>query len=171
MGKVLQVLVLGLLSTVAFSLPVERNGKTHFAQSQIKFNFKLIKFVFPKLVGEYGDFVEGDMRLTDEQMEDLFSPARNGLIKTKYRWPNKTVPYELNINHSQEQNDLIELALKTIESVSCVRFIKRTTETDYIDIMVIQSIRKLLLCDFFNKFTSICRLKKVDAIHKLASHI
>lgn len=73
----------------------------------------MIKFVIPKLVGEYGDFVEGDMRLTEEQMEDLFSPARNGLIKTKYRWPNKTVPYELNINHSKEQNDHIELALKT----------------------------------------------------------
>lgn len=108
----------------------------------------MIKFVIPKLVGEYGDFVEGDMRLTEEQMEDLFSPARNGLIKTKYRWPNKTVPYELNINHSKEQNDHIELALKTIESVSCVRFIKRTTEKDYIDIMVIHSIREVILRDF-----------------------
>lgn len=108
----------------------------------------MIEFVFPKIADEYGEYTEGDMRLTEEQIDDLFSPARNGLIKTKYRWPNKTVPYELNINHSKEQNEQIELALKTIESVSCMRFIKRTTEKDYIDIMVIESGRTLVLHNF-----------------------
>lgn len=57
-------------------------------------------------------------------------------ISTKYRWPNKTVPYQLSMNHTSEQRNHIELALKTIESVACVKFIRRSNETDYIEITV-----------------------------------
>lgn len=72
------------------------------------------------------------MVLTKEQKEALFSRTRNGLILSKYRWPNKTVPYQLSSNHTKEQQDYIELALKTMESVSCLKFIKRTNEEDYV---------------------------------------
>lgn len=40
---------------------------------------------------EIGGFFEGDMILTEEQMANL--RARNGLLSTNYRWPNKIVPY------------------------------------------------------------------------------
>lgn len=76
------------------------------------------------------------MLLSKEQLEDLFAPARNGLISTKYRWPNKTVPYQLSMNHTQQHRDYIERTLKAIESVSCVKFIRHTNEVDYIDITV-----------------------------------
>lgn len=76
------------------------------------------------------------MLLSKEQFEELFSPARNGLISTKYRWPNKTIPYQLSMNHTQEQRDHIELALKAIESVSCVKFVRYTNEVNYIEITV-----------------------------------
>lgn len=85
---------------------------------------------------EYGDYFEGDMILTEEQMEDLYSPARNGLISTKYRWPNKTLPYRLTHEHTKEQRDYIELALRKIESVSCVKFIRQTNQNEYIEITV-----------------------------------
>lgn len=150
MSKILQVLVVGLLSTVAFSLPLEtnqaaRNGKI-FIKCINKWDHSnwTDQILVSKVFGsKNGDLVEGDMLLTDEQKEDLFSPARNGLIKTKYRWPNKTaIPFDFNPNHSKEQNDHIKLALKTIESVSCVRFVERTTEQEYISIMVTKSARK-----------------------------
>lgn len=76
------------------------------------------------------------MHLSNEQFEELFSPARNGLISTKYRWPNKTVPYQLSMNHTQDQRNYIERSLKTIESNSCVKFVRHTNETDYIEITV-----------------------------------
>lgn len=88
------------------------------------------------VVGEYGDFFDGDMILDDEQMEDLFSPARNGLVSTKYRWPNKTLIYQMSEQHTKEQRDYIEKALKTLESVSCVKFVKRTNEQNYVEITV-----------------------------------
>lgn len=76
------------------------------------------------------------MRLTEEQADMLFSPARNGLISTTYRWPNKTVPYSLTNELSEPQKTQIELALRTMESVSCVKFVERTTEPDYVDVIV-----------------------------------
>lgn len=76
------------------------------------------------------------MILTEEQQEGLYGRTRNGLILTKYRWPNKTVPYELSSNHTKEQRDYIEKALRTIESVSCVKFVRRTNEVDYVEMKV-----------------------------------
>lgn len=76
------------------------------------------------------------MILSEEQFEALFSPARNGLLSPEYRWPNKTVPYQLCQEHSQEQQNAIELALKKIESVSCVKFVRRTDQNDYVEITV-----------------------------------
>lgn len=97
------------------------------------------KFVlnsYYQIVGEQGKYFEGDMDLTVEQVEAILSPARNGVISEYDRWPNKTVPYQLCDEHTKEQRDYIELALKVIESVSCVKFVRRTNEYDYIDITV-----------------------------------
>lgn len=80
------------------------------------------------------------MRLTEEQTEMLYSPARNGLISTRYRWPNKTVPYTLPRDLSQPQKIQIERALRTMESVSCVKFVERTDENDYVDVIVCTQI-------------------------------
>lgn len=78
----------------------------------------------------------GDVLLSKEQLDELFVEPRNGLIPTKYRWPNKTITYQLDMDYTQEQRDYIENALKTIESVSCVKFIRRTDEMDYVDVTV-----------------------------------
>lgn len=96
----------------------------------------ILKLSRIQTVGEYGDYFEGDMMLSEEQLEAIFSPARNGLISTKYRWPKKTVPYQLSMDHTKEQRDYIELALKTIESVSCVKFVRRTNQWNYVDVTV-----------------------------------
>lgn len=84
------------------------------------------------------------MRLTEEQTEMLFSPAKNGLVFTKYRWPNKTLPYVLPKNLSKPQKIQTKLALKTLESVSCVKFVERTNEEDYVEVEVCQNISLIL---------------------------
>lgn len=89
-----------------------------------------------QIVGEYGDYIEGDMILTEAQKDALFSPARNGFISIFYHWPHKRVYYQLSHEHTKEQRDYIELALKKMESVSCLKFLRRTNQKDYIEITV-----------------------------------
>lgn len=76
------------------------------------------------------------MILNPDQMEDVSLNNRNGLIPTKYRWVNKTIPYKLSAGHTKEQNKLIELALQTLQSVSCLKFVRYTNETDYVKLDV-----------------------------------
>lgn len=87
-------------------------------------------------IEEYGDQYEGDMILNQEQMEIISTPERNGLILVKYRWPNKTVAYQLNANHTQQQRDFIEISLKTLESISCLKFVRRTNEEQFVNLTV-----------------------------------
>jgi hypothetical protein len=48
---------------------------------------------------ESGKF-EGDMILTEEQMEFLKShEGRTGLVNTRYRWPGAVVPYHIEEGH------------------------------------------------------------------------
>lgn len=88
------------------------------------------------IVDEYGDKFEGDMVLSKEQRESLFPLYRCGLIGKDYRWPNKTVPYNLTNDHSERQQKQIVLAMREIELVSCVKFIPRTNEKHYIQFTV-----------------------------------
>jgi len=83
-----------------------------------------------ELSGQY----EGDMVLTSDQERMLNGLDRTGLIDTSYRWPNNTVAYILSDIFSQPQRDYIELGLREIESVSCIRFVERTTEETYVSV-------------------------------------
>lgn len=145
-----------------------------FSVFKNKFEFKINKNWFirnPHIVGEYGDYFEGDMHLTNEQMDDLFSPAKNGLVETKYRWPNKTVPYQLSMDHTKDQRDYIEKALKTLESVSCVKFVRRTNEEDYVELTVRQFVERPSSNSFFfhDNISSICRQRMTVVIPTLDS--
>lgn len=104
--------------------------------------------------GEYGNYFEGDMIITEEQKEALFARTRNGLIATKYRWANKTVPYRLTSDHTQEQRNYIEKALRTLESVSCLTFVQHTNEKDYVQLQVCSHFYKL---QFFSKLIYILK--------------
>lgn len=80
---------------------------------------------------------EGDMVLNPEQAEYIFGDQRNGLIDTRYRWLNNTVPYNLSSDvFSTAQVAHIELALRTLESVSCIKFVPYTNEVAYVDVTV-----------------------------------
>lgn len=76
------------------------------------------------------------MILSDAQFDAIFRRRRNGLIAKDYRWPNRSVPYEMSKYHSKQQQNQIELAMREIESVSCIKFVRHTNETDYIEFTV-----------------------------------
>lgn len=82
---------------------------------------------------------EGDIVLNENQYDYIFGSQmnRNGLINVTFRWPNNTVPYLLDyLNHTQEQRDHIEKGLRFIESVTCLKFVRRTNQEDYIQVQV-----------------------------------
>lgn len=83
------------------------------------------------------------MDLDQDQIDALFSINRNGQIDKNYRWPNKTLTYEFAERHTEEHNKYIEMALKTLESVSCLKFVRRTNEKDYVQMTV--NIEKFVL--------------------------
>lgn len=79
--------------------------------------------------------VQGDLDLTQEQIDGLFNPTpRNGLVNVATRWPNARVPYIFSNQQDQAQKDYIVKALGVIESVTCIRFVPRTDEADYVEI-------------------------------------
>lgn len=85
---------------------------------------------------EYSGQFEGDMILNSEQVGDLLS--RNGLSDEKYSWPNQTVIYEISDDFDDEKKDYIREALNEMEAVTCLKFVARTKEENYIRVTVKQ---------------------------------
>lgn len=151
----MKLLVLSLcLLQVVFGGPVRKDGPVPNTPENSKYK-KIIFFItwtniqiFSTLVaiiasGNYkqnieelsGQF-EGDMVLTTDQERMLNGMDRTGLIDTSYRWPNNTVSYILSDIFSQAQKDYIELGLRELERVSCLRFVPRTTEETFVSVEV-----------------------------------
>ncbi|KAG5668447.1 hypothetical protein PVAND_016387 [Polypedilum vanderplanki] len=104
---------------------------------------------------ENGNYFQGDMNLlpqqekyfttndTDDDAENeneedgLFT--RTGIINTKYRWPKDKeghviLPYVIDelAKFSTLEKTMIKLAMEYIEYYTCVRFVERTDQVDYI---------------------------------------
>ena len=99
------------------------------------FNF----FVIVQLI-QSGKHLQNPHEMSGQYEGDIVLPppsvTRNGLRSTVYRWPRKRVPYIISTSFSSNQAQSIETALRTIESVSCVRFVKRSNEPDYVRVTV-----------------------------------
>lgn len=78
------------------------------------------------------------MRLTQEQLDLISSnsSSRNGLVWKQYMWPNGIVPYLLSQNLKNNETRLIKYALQQIESETCINFVQREKEKDYIHVTV-----------------------------------
>uniref|UniRef100_A0A182WXS3 Metalloendopeptidase n=1 Tax=Anopheles quadriannulatus TaxID=34691 RepID=A0A182WXS3_ANOQN len=75
-----------------------------------------------ELAEELSGQFEGDMVLDDEQM-DIVRNRRNGLIAQNRRWPDSTVYYYIHEpDFTQAQIDHIELGVRLLQSQSCLRF-------------------------------------------------
>ncbi|KAG8186670.1 hypothetical protein JTE90_014746 [Oedothorax gibbosus] len=82
---------------------------------------------------ENDDLVGGDMIIPREQWANL----GNGIADERYRWPGypggATVPYVIDAS-VRGKTALIESAMKHYHDNTCVRFVKRTTEKQYVNI-------------------------------------
>lgn len=77
---------------------------------------------------ELGSYVEGDILMPLGQ-------ARNGLSSITARWPNGIIPYEIRGNFDAYQMNLIEQAFNEYHSKTCIRFVPRTNQQDYVSIV------------------------------------
>ncbi|XP_055853589.1 zinc metalloproteinase nas-4 isoform X2 [Episyrphus balteatus] len=77
---------------------------------------------------ELGSYVEGDI-LIPQQM------GRNGLRAATSRWPNGIIPFEIRGNFNAREMALIEQAITEFHSKTCIKFVPRMAQTDYISIV------------------------------------
>lgn len=74
-------------------------------------------------LGHQTGYYQGDIDLPPAK-------NRNAIFKTQ-RWPDGIVYYEHRVNWSPEQLTLIKEAMAAIERSTCIRFVPRTTQTNY----------------------------------------
>lgn len=73
------------------------------------------------------------MILTENQRNALLTSQYNA---SDYRWPNKSIPVQFNKSHTSDQTEYVSKALSHLESISCLKIVERTNQTDYVQITV-----------------------------------
>lgn len=86
-------------------------------------------------------YFEGDMILNEEQkciylQNGTNVSTYNGLIDEKYRWPGKTVVYQISRDFTNDQRRKLQEVIQIMDQHSCVRFVERTEQTNYVNIIV-----------------------------------
>ena len=74
---------------------------------------------------------QGDIVLTEEQVESFSLKGASHFGLLKYPWPNNTVYYEIDVNAPHK--DYIEEAIQEFGEVTNLTFTRRTNEDNYID--------------------------------------
>ncbi|XP_073818804.1 high choriolytic enzyme 1-like [Musca autumnalis] len=79
---------------------------------------------------ELGSYLEGDILIPTDGVT-----TKNGLTTQSSRWPNAIVPYEIRGNFNGQDMAIIEHAIEQYHRHTCIRFVRRTSEEDYISIV------------------------------------
>lgn len=80
---------------------------------------------------ELGTYLEGDILIPKR----LMLTTKNGITSQSSRWPKGIVPYEIRGNFNARDRSIIEHAINEYHRRTCIRFIPRTTERDYVSIV------------------------------------
>jgi len=74
--------------------------------------------------------------LIGSKMNERIPKARSGMAEVRHHWPNAIVPYEIDARFTQNDRAHICKGFKHVEDNSCIRFVPRQGEHDYMDIVV-----------------------------------
>jgi len=96
----------------------------------------------PEFIQEAGLF-EGDIILSDDQK--AAKGQRMALRRESARWPDAKVPYIITGKYSLEERAILAKGMNEFHENSCIEFIPRTTEEDYIEIVDIGEVCKARL--------------------------
>ncbi|XP_037810011.1 zinc metalloproteinase nas-1-like [Lucilia sericata] len=116
---------------------------------------------------ELGSYLEGDILMPQNAIT-----LKNGITSKTSRWPNAEVPFEIAGDFTKEELDLIAFAIDEYHAKTCIRFIPRTSEYDYISIVrgnsgCWSSIGRVGGRQEVNLQTPGCLTKPGTAIHEL----
>lgn len=62
--------------------------------------------------------------------------TKTGVVDTRLRWQNKEIPYKIDGSFSDDASALIKDALNHIQDCTCLTFVERSLQTDYITFRV-----------------------------------
>ncbi|XP_013101001.2 hatching enzyme 1.2 [Stomoxys calcitrans] len=79
---------------------------------------------------ELGSYLEGDILVPKQGVI-----VKNGLTTQSSRWPKGIVPYEIRGNFNGQDMAIIEHAIAEYHRRTCIRFVPRTSQQDYISIV------------------------------------
>jgi len=127
----MKFLILVVLVGVAAAYPMVAD----FVQNSLENQYRLKHLQIGDNAEEWSGQFEGDIILTQEQIEQINRNGRNGFLATTYRWMNKTVPYIISGDFSDDQKNYIRRGLDTLELLTCLKFVPRTSEIDYVDVV------------------------------------
>lgn len=92
--------------------------------------------VHDKVMEDGSILTEMDIRHTPEQWAALRSAGDKatyvGQMDEKYRWPNSVIPFDSDTDFTSSEWQKIEVAMQEWEYYTCLRFRKRTSESNYI---------------------------------------
>ncbi|EFX86897.1 hypothetical protein DAPPUDRAFT_97051 [Daphnia pulex] len=60
--------------------------------------------------------------------------GRKNFLSSRERWPDAKIPYEISATYTPEQREIIAFGMKAFHNKTCIRFVRRTTEENYIRI-------------------------------------
>ncbi|XP_069952150.1 hatching enzyme 1.2-like isoform X2 [Cherax quadricarinatus] len=81
---------------------------------------------------------EGDIRLSSPQeLSDMIRAphARNAMVEMENRWTNGVLPYVISQSFNQVERATVARAIKNYEELTCIRFVPRQLESDYIHLI------------------------------------
>lgn len=79
---------------------------------------------------ELGSYLEGDILIPKTAIS-----MKNGLTTQSSRWPNGVVPYEIRGSFNARDMATIQGAIDQYHKRTCIRFVPRSSERDYISIV------------------------------------
>merc|ERR1719505_441681 len=86
-------------------------------------------------------FTEGILNFEELELKGAQTEAaktanlKNGLSKLTYHWPNGVVPYTIDAAFTSPERAAIASGIAHIHENSCIRFVERNGEADYLDII------------------------------------
>ncbi|KAK7080142.1 Meprin A subunit beta [Halocaridina rubra] len=89
---------------------------------------------------ELAGLYEGDIAISDQnELHDMVTgreaTQRNAINDMTKRWPNGVIPYVISSSYNSNERATIAMAMKNYQEKTCIRFVPRTYERDYIHII------------------------------------
>ncbi|KZS11240.1 Metalloendopeptidase [Daphnia magna] len=96
--------------------------------------------IFNKVEADGLDHETEESIAWDKQDPELFggdimlTGRKHGILTSGERWPDATIPYVISSSYTPRQREIIASAINAFHNNTCIRFIRRTTEKNYIRI-------------------------------------